>query len=395
MKIAIFTDTFSPQINGVTKNLDRLLNYFSAQEIEYLVFAPETEARIENIHEKNVVRMKSLNFFLYPELKFSLPNYLKIKSKLTEFNPDLFHLITPFNIGLTGLYAARQNNSPIVASYHTNFDQYLDYYNVNFLEKAAWKYLRWFHDQALRNYCPSQETKEELAKRDFINLDIWSRGIDAELFSPEHRDEQFIEDNNLENKISILYVGRIAREKNLSLLMDSFKSLKQKYNNKIELIITGDGPELKSLKKKAPDNIIFTGFKNGLELSQIYASADIFAFPSVTETYGNVIIEAMASGLPVVAVLAGGVKENLLNRYNGLAVEKNDPREFSLKLEKLILNDKLRKSLAHNARQYALEQSWDQVFENLHQSYQQVIADYTGVYGRVKAKEHRKEKEII
>jgi glycosyltransferase involved in cell wall biosynthesis len=266
---------------------------------------------------------------------------------------------------------------------------------VNFLEKAAWKYLRWFHDQALRNYCPSQETKEELAKRDFINLDIWSRGIDAELFSPEHRDEQFIEDNNLENKISILYVGRIAREKNLSLLMDSFKSLKQKYNNKIELIITGDGPELKSLKKKAPDNIIFTGFKNGLELSQIYASADIFAFPSVTETYGNVIIEAMASGLPVVAVLAGGVKENLLNRYNGLAVEKNDPREFSLKLEKLILNDKLRKSLAHNARQYALEQSWDQVFENLHQSYQQVIADYTGVYGRVKAKEHRKEKEII
>lgn len=394
MKIAIFTDTFSPQINGVTKNLDRFLNYFSAAGIEYRVFAPETEPKIDNIHEKNVHRMKSLIFFLYPELKFSLPNYLKIKSKLLKFNPDLIHLITPFNIGLTGLYAARQNNTPIVASYHTNFDQYLDYYNINFLEKAAWKYLRWFHDQALRNYCPSEETKNELAKKDFINLDIWGRGIDAELFSPEHRDQKFIQQHNLEEKISILYVGRIAREKNLSLLMDSFKKLNKKYKEQIELIITGDGPELKKLKKNVPENVIFTGFKKGLELSKIYASADFLAFPSVTETYGNVVIEAMASGLPVVAVLAGGVKENLLNSYNGLAAENNDVAEFSSKLEDLIINDRLRDSLAHNARKYALEKSWDHIFEKMHRSYQKVIADYTSVYGRVCAEDTSK-KNIV
>ncbi|MFP4198928.1 MAG: glycosyltransferase family 4 protein [Halanaerobium sp.] len=394
MKIAIFTDTFSPEINGVTKNLDRLLNYFSEAGIEYLVFAPETEPRIENIHEKHVVRMKSLNFFLYPELKFSLPNYLKIKSKLVEFNADLFHLITPFNIGLTGLYAARQTDTPLVASYHTNFDQYLDYYQINFLEKAAWKYLRWFHDQALRNYCPSEETKKELAKRDFINLDIWGRGIDAELFSPEHRSQQFIEENGLTDKISLLYVGRLAREKNLSLLVESFKRLNQKYKKKIELIITGDGPELKRLQKELPDNVIFTGFKNGLELSQIYASTDIFAFPSVTETYGNVVIEAMASGLPVVPVMAGGVKENLINNYNGLAVESNDAAEFTAKLEELIVNQRLRKLLTHNARQYALEESWDQVFEKLDRSYQKVIKDYQSVYGRVASSENNQKREI-
>jgi len=394
MKIAIFTDTFSPQINGVTKNLDKLLNYFSTNEIDYLVFAPETAPRIENIHEKKVIRMKSFNFFLYPELKFSLPNYLKIKSKLLEFNPDLIHLITPFNIGLTGLYAARQNNKPIVASYHTNFDQYLDYYNINFLEKAAWKYLRWFHDQALRNYCPSEETRKELAKKGFINLDIWGRGIDADLFSPEHRDQNFIKQYNLEEKISILYVGRIAREKNLSLLVNSFKKLNKKYKNKIELIITGDGPELKKIKKESPDNVVFTGFKNGLALSQVYASADIFAFPSVTETYGNVVIEAMASGLPVVAVLAGGVKENLKNNFNGLAVGSNDLEEFSSKLEKLIVNDKLRDSLAHNARQYALKQSWDHIFEKLNISYHQVIKDYVSVYGRVDSSIYQQERDI-
>lgn len=386
MKIAIFTDTFAPQINGVTKNLNRLLNYFTDRGIEYLLFAPETETKTGSIYEKNVIRLKSLNFFLYPELKFTLPNYLKIRSKLMKFNPDLFHLITPFNIGLTGLYAARQSDSPIVASYHTNFDQYLDYYNINFLEKAAWKYLRWFHDQALRNYCPSEETRKELAERNFINLDIWGRGIDSNLFSPEHRDSEFIQKHELEDKISILYVGRIAREKNLSLLLDSFKSLNQKYSSKIRLIITGDGPELKSLKKEAPDSVIFTSFKKGRELSQIYASADIFAFPSVTETYGNVIIEAMASGLPVVAIPAGGVKENLINRYNGLAVKKNEPQEFSSKLEQLLINDHLRDALAHNARQYTLEKSWDHVFEQLHKSYQQVIDNYTRVYGRAVSK---------
>jgi len=395
MKIAIFTDTFSPEINGVTKNLDRLLNYFSEARIEYLVFAPETEPRIENIHEKNVVRMKSLNFFLYPELKFSLPNYLKIKAKLSEFKADLFHLITPFNIGLTGLYAARQSDTPLVASYHTNFDQYLDYYQINFLEKAAWKYLRWFHDQALRNYCPSEETKKELAKRDFINLDIWGRGIDAELFSPRHRNQKFIKENGLEDKISLLYVGRLAREKNLSLLIESFKRLNKKYKNKIELIITGDGPELKRLKKELPGNVIFTGFKNGIELSQIYASADIFAFPSVTETYGNVVIEAMASGLPVVAVMAGGVKENLINNYNGLAVEEAEAAEFTARLEELIVNHKLRKSLAHNARHYALDQSWDHVFEKLDKSYRKVIKDYQSVYGRASYKDYNSGKEVV
>ena len=160
------------------------------------------------------------------------------------------------------------------------------------------------------------------------------------------------------------------------------------------MIITGDGPELKKIKKESPDNVVFTGFKNGLALSQVYASADIFAFPSVTETYGNVVIEAMASGLPVVAVLAGGVKENLKNNFNGLAVGSNDLEEFSSKLEKLIVNDKLRDSLAHNARQYALKQSWDHIFEKLNISYHQVIKDYVSVYGRVDSSIYQQERDI-
>lgn len=373
MKIALFSDTFSPEINGVTKNLDKLINCFSINGIDYLIFAPEYKNKTKNIHEKDIVRMKSYNFFLYPDLKFAVPNYLKVKKALKNEKIDLIHLVTPFNIGLTGLYYAKQNNIPITASYHTNFDQYLDYYNVNFLEKAAWSYLRWFHEHAAINLCPSKITLEELEKKGFNNLDIWGRGIDTALFSPDHKDQSFIEKNNLQEKIKLLYVGRAAKEKNIYMLLKSLNILNKKYKNAIELIITGDGPELKNIKKAAPENVLFTGFKSGIELSQIYASSDIFVFSSLTETYGNVIIEAMASGLPVVAVNSGGVKENLVNNYNGLACEHDDPNEFSAKLEKLILDKNLREVLAHNARQYSLEKTWDREFGKLMKNYRKLL----------------------
>ena len=375
MRIAIFSDTFSPEINGVTRNLDRLVNYFSQEGIEYIVFAPESGQKTESLHENKIIRMKSYNFVFYPELKISLPNYLKVKKVIENLDVDLIHLVTPFNIGLLGLYYAKQNDIPLTASYHTNFDQYLDYYNINFIENLAWKYLRWFHNYAAINFCPSQVTLEELKERNFRNLDIWGRGIDTDLFSPDHRSKKFIEENALSEKISILYVGRAAKEKNISLILESLKKLNKKYKNKIELIITGDGPELDYLKKSAPENVIFTGFKKGLELSKIYASADIFAFSSLTETYGNVIIEAMASGLPVVAVYAGGVKENLIDKYNGLKCENDDVDEFASKLEKLILDDNFRKALSHNARNYSLDKTWQSVLEKFVNKLYEVIED--------------------
>lgn len=138
-------------------------------------------------------------------------------------------------------------------------------------------------------------------------------------------------------------------------------------------MITGDGPMLKEIKSISPDNVIFTGYKKGKELAKIYASADIFTFPSVTEIYGNVVIEAMASGLPVIGIMAGGVKENLINLYNGLACSSSDINEFSSKLVELLLNNKLRKNLAYNARQHALSQTWDKVFSKLINSYNKII----------------------
>ncbi|MFN2340518.1 MAG: glycosyltransferase family 4 protein [Halanaerobium sp.] len=380
MKIAIFSDTFSPQINGVTKTLNKLIAYLEEYNIEYKVFAPETARNVSDLHEKNIIRFKSMDCFFYSNLKLPLPNYIKVKKELAEFNPDLIHLVTPFSLGLVGLKYAKSNQIPLAASYHTNFNQYLDYYKIDLFKKAVWNYLRWFHNQAELNFCPSKTTFKELEKRRFNNLKIWGRGIDTMRFNPEHRSSKLRKKLGLENKITLLYVGRLAKEKNISLIIKSFKKLQKKFGDKIRLLITGDGPEADNLKAKAGGGVIFTGFKSGKELSEIYASADIFTFASLTETYGNVIIEAMASGLPVVAINQGGIKENLINQYNSLICSENNIDQFSAKLERMIITDKLRAALAHNARQYSLTKSWNQVFEKLILDYKKLINDKDNNY---------------
>lgn len=375
MKVAIFTDTFFPQINGVTKTLGKLKEYFDQREIDYLIFAPDDSMKSNGNFEENIQRMISFRFFLYPECRLSVPNYFRIKNMLNEYKPDLIHIVTPFNLGLCGLKYATSYNIPLVSSYHTNFTHYLDYYNLNLLEKPIWSFFKWFHGHCELNFCPSQATLEELRRNGINNLAIWDRGIDTRFYSPDYRNKELRRNYGLEDKITLLYVGRLAPEKNLSLLIKSMKLLDQKYRDKVKLLITGDGPLLNELKADSSQNIIFTGYMKGKELSKIYASADIFAFPSITETYGNVILEAMASGLPVVSFLEGGISENLIDSYNGLACKEISPKAFASKLEKLITNKELRLELANNACEYALNKSWDNVFDRLVANYQKVV-DY-------------------
>ncbi|MGM0471590.1 MAG: glycosyltransferase family 4 protein [Bacillota bacterium] len=371
MKVALFSDTFLPQVNGVTKTLDRLTDYFTKQGIDYLVFAPEDKKGVAL--KKNTERMFSFSFFLYPECRVSLPNYFKIKKLLDDYSPDLVHLVTPFNLGLCGLKYAQSSQVPVVASYHTNFTKYLNHYNLNILERPIWRFFRWFHSHSERNFCPSQATLEELAAQGIENLEIWDRGINPDLYSPQLRSEDLRAKYSLQDKLCLLYVGRLAPEKNLYLLLESLEQINQNYQKEVELLITGDGPLLADLKAEAPENVTFTGYLKGRELSQTYASADVFLFPSTTETYGNVVLEAMASGLPVVGILAGGVKENLIDGYNCLACQENSVAEFTANLERMINEASLRDRLSKQARQHALNKSWDQVFSRLVSSYQEVI----------------------
>nr|WP_242841691.1 glycosyltransferase [Desulfitibacter alkalitolerans] len=170
----------------------------------------------------------------------------------------------------------------------------------------------------------------------------------------------------------LLYVGRVAPEKELDVLFDAAVRLNQKRIN-FKLFIVGDGPYKKQLEERNLPNVTFLGYKFGAELQMLYASADIFVFPSTSETYGNVVLEAMASGLPVVAADAGGVKENLIQMYNGIAFTPGSPDEMAEAISRLIKDDDLRTGLANNARKYSLTKSWDEVFSNLFKNYQELM----------------------
>jgi len=210
MKVAIFTDTFYPDINGVARTLKKFTEYLSNQHVSFKVFSPKTSSSkyvAEHIH-----RFESLSFFLYPECRLALPNMLKIKTELESFSPDLIHVATPFNLGLCGIYFAKKLDIPLVGSYHTDFNQYLAHYNLQLLSKWVWSYIAWFHNQFETTFVPSNETLIQLSKHKFKHLKIWSRGVDCQLFHPFYK-KDFVRKNTGFQKISAFIRFKICTGK--------------------------------------------------------------------------------------------------------------------------------------------------------------------------------------
>jgi len=250
MKIGIFTDTYLPQVNGVAKTLGRLSGFLKKQEIPHLIFAPAVNGK--ELNDPHVHTFFSHDFFLYPECKFSLPSYARIKQIMDEFQPTLIHVTTPFPIGFMGLKYALEHNIPAVASYHTNFPQYLEYYRLDFLKGLSWHVLRWFHNHFQRNYCPSTETLSLLKKHGIGNLEVWSRGVSVEAFHPNKRCAQWRKRMGGEDKILLLYVGRLAPEKDLEILLNALCQVNHRALDRIHLALVGDGPSKGELMAKAP-----------------------------------------------------------------------------------------------------------------------------------------------
>ncbi|HWR55900.1 MAG TPA: glycosyltransferase family 1 protein [Negativicutes bacterium] len=377
MRIAIFTDTYLPQVNGVARTLGKFTEYLRDKDVPYTIFAP---ALLDaNLQDENVHTFPGYDFFLYRECKFAIPNYAAIRHVLQSFKPTIVHITTPFPIGFAGLKYVQESNIPAVASYHTNFPQYLEYYRLDFLQNVAWSFLRWFYNHFARTYCPSGETQRLLRKHGIRNLDIWSRGVSTGVFHPGNEDIQMRRRMGGENKILLLYVGRLAPEKEVAVLFKALQVLNARNGQKIQLAIVGDGPLRDNLQAAAPENVSFLGYLQGAELAAAYASADIFVFPSVTETLGNVILEAMASGLPVVAPWTGGIKDNLRDMENGLACIARNHLSLANKISLLVEDSVLRKKLARQAHQYAKNCSWSSVFAKLTAGYQEVIDDMSSL----------------
>lgn len=375
MRVAIFTDTYLPEVNGVTHTLALLKNTLENSGHQCLVLAPEY-TRDRRIDNDNVCRFKSIPFPLYNECRLSIPVYGPLASKVDRFNPDIIHVVTPLGIGHAGVRYAKERRLPAVSSFHTNFDSYLKYYNMQHFEKYLWAFFKNFHNQFITNFCPSQDTLATLSKQGIGNLAIWSRGIDTQTFSPLKRNAYFYDQfrrRRGHKKIKCLYTGRVALEKDLDILLESIAIVNQDHQQQVEFFIVGDGPERKHLQENAPNNVYFTGFLSGSQLTAAYASADIFTFPSSTETLGNVVLEAMASGLPIIAVSAGGILDNVVSGYNGLLSAPRDVDAFSRSLITLIDDCDKREQLAKQALESVQTKTWNYVFKQLFTDYQRAI----------------------
>jgi len=373
MRIAIFTDTYQPQINGVTNTLDRMSRHFEDRGIEHRIFAPHYGE--EPVSEKHVERFYSLKFFLYPECRITLPNVFRVHAALNEFKPDVIHLMTEFNMGLMGLNYALKNRIPVISNYSTNFSQYTDYYKIDLLRQGISSYMEWFHNQCLLTTCPSRSAEAMLHAFGVLRTAIFSRGIDAGRFSPLHRNDKLRCELGLENKVALLYVGRVAAEKDTDVLRDSYAAIQSNYPDQVRLVMVGDGPMLETCRSTFPEDTLFLGFRKGHELAQIYASCDIFVSPSSTETFGNVVLEAMASGLAVVGANAGGVGEIIRPLRTGLLFTARSAHSLTQMVEKLVVDASYRTQLQQHGRDNALLQDWQKILDELVAIYESVSAD--------------------
>jgi glycosyltransferase involved in cell wall biosynthesis len=381
MRIAYFTDTYKPEINGVTNTLSRLGAYLEEKHIHHTIIAPAYKNEDVLPYRKkrrsvyrSLYRFKGLKTRLSPESRLAFPAFWEIDEICDDFKPDLVHVSTELGIGFRGMRYAVTRNLPLVMSYHTNYGEYLRYFDLESFKPLLEMYSSWFYRFAHRVLVPSRHTMEDLFQRQYRNLDIWSRGIDVGLFNPGHRNENLR--NRLgKDKFMFLYVGRLSPEKGLDMLLYAAAELERRFPGKASFVFTGDGPYAETIQKQRLPNVVLTGFKKGQELSEIYASADCFAFPSGTETFGNAALEAMASGLPVAGVASGGVRDFLSHRDNALLCPKDSREAFLENLVTLMKDSDLRLSLAEKARETALARDWNRVFDGLINIYGEVIEE--------------------
>ena len=373
MRLAFFTEAYAPQVNGVVTTLGKLTEYLTSRGHQVLLAVPRNR---KNPKGENVVEFQSIPLPVYPEMPIILPHWgfhRKGLAKVDAFGPDLVHILTPGVLAFFGQKWARQHGYPVVASYETDIIRYMHYYGFGAFEPRVWGYLTWLFNNCQQTYVPSHDTKRFLESKGICNVEVFERGVDTTRFHPSKRSEALRRQLGVEpDGVLISYVGRLSKEKNLELLLRCVKKLTRDYP-KTQLVVTGEGPFQRTLKRRfAHPRITFTGVKRGEELASVYASADIFALPSSTETLSLVAMEAMASGVPVLAMNAGGVRDVVEHQRTGLLA--NSAEEFEAFLQRLMEEAPLRSVLGQAGRRYAEGKSWRHALQNLECSYQEIIA---------------------
>ena len=369
MRIAIFSETFLPKWDGIAHTVCRLLEHLEKRGHESIMFAPEGAPSI--YASTPIIGYPSFTCPGYPDLKLTSLG-VHLGKEVAEFDPDVIHAVSPFFLGLAGLLRGRALSIPLIASYHTDLPGYMEKYGVPLLREPFWLYTRMVHSLADLNLCPSRFTQAELEAHGIQNVEIWGRGVDADLFHPSKRSEEWRSEMPGGDGPVLLYVGRLASEKRIDLIRPVLDAVPGS-----RLAIVGDGPireELERLFKGTPTR--FLGYLKGEDLARAYASSDIFTFPSENETFGNVVMEAMASGTPVVAARRGGPVEHVVDGESGFLHTPGSVGELSGLVKLVATNRELAEDLGRGARAYAARITWDAVMDGLLVKYETLVETF-------------------
>jgi len=366
LRIAVVTETYPPEVNGVALSAARFVDGLRSREHDILLVRPRQNpgdhgARHYGLSE---VTTQGVPIPRYPGLRMGLPATRALVALWQRWKPDVVHVLTEGPLGWSALRAARKLQLPVVSDFRTNFHAYSNHYGVGWLGKPILAYLRKFHNRTLLTLVPTESLRAELQQLGFRNLRVVSRGVDTALFDPARRSTALRAGWGAgPDDPVLLHVGRIAAEKNMDALLTAYAAARAQAP-RTRLVLVGDGPARDEMRARCPD-AVFAGMRRGEDLASHYASADVFLFPSLTETYGNVTLEALASGLAVVAFKYASAAETIRHDRNGWLATKGDTPMFAALATAAVAELARARVVGGRARDSALQLGWDPVVRQL------------------------------
>ena len=369
LRVSVVTETYPPEVNGVAMTIGRMVEGLRRRDHQIQLIRPKQNQADQPADEDNLSHhlQRGIPIPRYQGLRMGLPAKAGLSKLWAGQRPDVVHIATEGPLGWSALTAANKLRIPVVTDFHTNFHRYSGHYGLGFLRPAIVAYLREFHNKATLTLIPTDGVRQELTHQGYRNLGILARGVDTRLFDPQRRSTLLrAQWGAADGDPVVLYVGRIAPEKNLDLVFKAFARMRERAP-KARLIFIGDGPNL-GLWQSGQPQARFCGAKTGVDLANHYASADIFLFSSLTETFGNVTLEALASGLAVVAFDYAAAQVHIRDGLNGFKAPLGDEDEF-IRKSMQTLDPELRRRLQAAARHSVQELSW----EDIHQQFESVL----------------------
>lgn len=392
-RVLYCTDTYPPQLNGVSVVTALSVEGLRHRGWEVAVLSPRYPAALTNVFtngngnghggiggDADAV-IASMPLPRYPDIRLAAPQRGVVRRTFDQFQPDVVHCATEFMIGWMGQQEALRRGIPVVSSYHTDFSRYTEAYGMPRLRGSVQRYIARFHKRSARVYTPGTVARDELNALGVERVEVWGRGVDLMMFDSVHRDRSAAVVPGVdENTFLFLHVGRLAAEKGVERILEGYAQARQRLpsSRPSHLIIAGDGPRRDALRDMAPTGVTFLGnLDRHTELQRLYANADAFLFASHTETLGLVILEAMASGVPVIAAPVGGVADHLRDGINGLSYPPGDTVAMAAAMVQLATTPQFHRQLARGARQSAAALSWEDELDRLSESYLERVLDIT------------------